>query len=103
LKAGEMTITKQLRDRIIASGETHYAIGKGASVAPQVLDRFVSGERPFLRSDTMDRVAEYFGLELAEKKPGTAPKEAAKKPGTTGKQAKKKPATKRERAKKSAE
>jgi len=98
-----MTITEQLRQAIIESGETHYRIGKETGVDTRVLDRFVSRQIEDMMGRNIDRLAEYFGLELAEKKPGTAPKEATKKPGTTGKRAKKKPRTTRNRAKKRAD
>lgn len=98
-----MTVTEQLRQVIIESGETHYRIAKESGVDTRVLDRFVSQQVEDMMGRNIDRLADYFGLELAKRKPGTAPKEAAKKPGTTGKQAKKKPRTTRKRAKKSAE
>lgn len=84
-----MAITDQLRERIASSGETHYAIGKGANVAPQVLDRFASGERPYLRSDTMDKLCEYFGLELCPKTGETKRKQTGKKTAPKRKRRKK--------------
>ena len=63
-----MTVTEQLRKVILASGETHYRIGKDAGVDTRTLDRFIAGERPFVRSDTLDKLCAYFGLELQPKK-----------------------------------
>jgi DNA-binding Xre family transcriptional regulator len=98
-----MAIAEQLREAIRGSNETFYVIAKDAGVNWSALQRFVTGERPNIRIDTVEKLCEYFGLELAKKKPGTAPKEAGKVPGTAPKQAAKKPAAKRKQAKKSAE
>ena len=62
------TVTEHLRNTIEESGLTHYRIGKMSSVPPPVLDRFISGERRCLRSDTVDRLCEALGLELKPKK-----------------------------------
>ena len=99
-------ISAQLRDAIgfaVESGQTYYEIAKKSGVDWRVVSEFHSGQRTAIRIATADALCEYFGLELAEKKPGTAPKEAGKKPGTAPKQATKKPATTRKRPKKSAE
>ncbi|MCH7685961.1 MAG: hypothetical protein IH899_04645 [Planctomycetes bacterium] len=85
-----MAITDQLKQAIADSGRTHYAIGKGADVAPHVLDRFMSGERPHLRTDTVNKLCEYFGLELCRKKGRSARKRPAKKPATSRKRSAKK-------------
>ncbi len=77
-----MAITNQLRKAIVDSGQTHYRIGKDAGFAPHILDRFVSGQRPHLRTDTVNKLCEYLGLELCRKKRSTAGKQAAKKPST---------------------
>jgi DNA-binding Xre family transcriptional regulator len=63
-----VTVSEQLRKAIVDSGETHYRIGKQTGIDTRVLDRFVSGERPTLRSDTVDKLCEYLGLELRPKK-----------------------------------
>lgn len=70
-----MTVAKRprpldvaLRAAIKADGRTHYAIGKAASVAPSVLDRFMMpADDPRHRSlslDTASRIALILGLEL---------------------------------------
>ena len=78
-----MTVTEQLRRTIISSGKTHYRIGKDTAVDIKAIDRFVSGERPTLRSDTLDKLCQYLGLELKpterETKSQTARKKGAKK------------------------
>jgi DNA-binding Xre family transcriptional regulator len=68
------TINEQLRKAIRATGETHYRIGKETGIDTRTLDRFMSGERPWLRSDTMDRLCEYLGLELRPKKRKPSPR-----------------------------
>ena len=67
-KKKKQTVTEQLRNTIEKSGLTHYRIGKMSSVPPNVLDRFINGQRKCLRSDTIDRLCEALGLELKPKK-----------------------------------
>ena len=74
-----MTVSEQLRKAVVASGQTHYRIGKETRVSTRILDRFVSGERPTLRSDTLDRLCKYLGLELQPKKQ-TEKKQPSKRP-----------------------
>ena len=47
---------------------TTYRIGKNSDVDPGTIDRFVSGERPNIRIETVDRLAEGLGLDLKPKK-----------------------------------
>lgn len=58
-----MSLETKLRTAIKASGLTHYAIGKQAAVTPDVLDRFVSGQRG-LNLTTASKVAAVLGLDL---------------------------------------
>ena len=60
-----MPVSEQLRKAIVAAGETHYRIAKETGLHAIALDRFVSGERSNIRIDTVDRLCDYFGLELA--------------------------------------
>ena len=53
----------KLRSAIKADGRTHYALGKAAAVTPDVLDRFVSGQRG-LNLSTASKVAAVLGLGL---------------------------------------
>ena len=87
-----MTVSEQLRNELVRCGETHYRIGKETGISPSALDRFASGEYQTLRGQTVDKLCEFLGLELAKKKTGTMVK-----------QAKKKTTTKRQRRKKSGE
>jgi len=50
-----------------ANGVTSYRIGKDSSVEPATIDRFVSGERPSIRIETIDRLCEALGLTLQPK------------------------------------
>lgn len=62
-----MTVTESLLAALrgrLKSGETFYAIGKAAGVDQQIISRFVSEERKQIRSETIDRLCEYLGLEL---------------------------------------
>lgn len=49
-----MSISKALKDEIIRSKQTRYAIAVGAGVDHAVLRRFLSGERDFIKSRDLD-------------------------------------------------
>ena len=83
-----MDVSAQLRQVIIDSGQTHYRIWKDSGVSSRIIDRFVEGTAD-IRVSTVDRLCEYFGLELSEKKTGTAVKQTGKKTATKRKRAKK--------------
>jgi Helix-turn-helix len=55
------TISGQLKHAIVASGLTHYAIGKAAGVSSGMILRFMAGERD-LRLETLDKIAAALGL-----------------------------------------
>ena len=59
-------VREQLKDAINASGKTIYRIGKDAGVKPDVIARFVRGERD-IRAATFERIALALGLELRTK------------------------------------
>lgn len=83
-----MAVSEQLRNAIeaaTAKGTTLYRIAKDSDVNWATLQRFVTGERPELRTGTVDRLCDYLGLELRLKK------QAAKKRGTASKQRRKNP------------
>lgn len=63
-----MSISDQLREAIERSPETYYRIAKDAGIGWATLTRFVSGERPDIRIQTVDRLCDYFGLELRPKR-----------------------------------
>jgi len=63
-----MTVSESLRRAIRARGETHYRISRESGVDTKVIDRFVSGERPNITAQTIDRLCHYLGLELRRKK-----------------------------------
>ena len=64
-KAKPKTIVDQLRQAIRGSGLTHYRIAKDAAIRPDMIDRFMSGERD-LRLETAGKVARVLNLELRE-------------------------------------
>lgn len=59
----ETPLALALKDAIKSSGATHYAIGKQAKIRPDLLDRFMRGERD-LRLATAGKVARALGLDL---------------------------------------
>jgi len=61
-------LSGDLRQAIADSGRTHYAIGKAAGVAPEVIDRFVSGERD-IRLATASKLASALRLKLKSESP----------------------------------
>lgn len=65
-KAKPVGLADVLRAAITESGLTHYRIGKDSGVAPQIIDRFVSGERD-LKLGTAEKLCEQLGLELKPK------------------------------------
>lgn len=56
-------LTKAIQAAIRGSDQTPYAIAKGAKVARSQLSRLLSGERG-LDTDTIERLADYLGLEI---------------------------------------
>jgi transcriptional regulator with XRE-family HTH domain len=47
-----------------ARGVSVYAIAKATGISQPAIGRFLSGERKQIRSDTIDKLSAYFGLEL---------------------------------------
>lgn len=60
------TVCDQLRDAIEASGWTHYRVGKQAKIKPEIVTRFVNGERD-IRAETFAKIATALELELTPK------------------------------------
>jgi hypothetical protein len=60
------TVSDQLRDAIRDSGKTFYRIGKDAGVKPEIVARFVRGERD-VRAETFAKIADALGMELRKK------------------------------------
>ena len=73
-----MVVSDQLRETIIASAETHYHIGKETGIDTRALDRFIR-DRKHIRTDTADKLCEYFNLELVKKKQKKSAKQATKR------------------------
>lgn len=59
------TITETLRTTIKTCGRSRYAIAKASGVDEAMLCRFMQGLD--LRGETINRLAEHFGLELRPK------------------------------------
>jgi hypothetical protein len=53
-------LVEALREAITADGRTHYAIGKEADIAPDILDRFMAGRD--IRLMTAAKIAAVVGL-----------------------------------------
>ena len=73
-----MTVTEKLWRIIIASGETHYRIGKATGMNIRNLDRFVARET-LPSGANIDKLCEYFSLELCKKKKRKARKQTSRK------------------------
>lgn len=57
------TVCDQLRDAIRESGKTHYRVGKDAGIKPEIVTRFVRGERD-ITGKTFAKLAAALGLTL---------------------------------------
>jgi plasmid maintenance system antidote protein VapI len=58
-----MKPSNALRQKILNSEQSRYAIAKSTGLQQATLSRFVNG-RTGISSDAVDSLAEYFGLEL---------------------------------------
>lgn len=59
--------TETIRDAVNASKESRYAISQATEIDQAALKRFAEGGDAV--GATLDKLAEYFGLELKPKKP----------------------------------
>lgn len=66
-----LRVTDQVRGAIERSGQTEYALAKGAGVDRATLGRFLRGESGG-NGETIDRVCDYLGLKLTEGRRGRA-------------------------------
>jgi len=62
-----MTISDALRQAIVQSQRTHYALAKEAGIRPQMLDYFMRGEKS-LQLGTVDKLADVLNIELKQRK-----------------------------------
>lgn len=77
----EGTLVVDVRNAILNSGMTHYAIGKAAGVAVAGIDRFMRDERD-MQLSTASKICEVLGyglVKLAPKAETPAKKKAVKK------------------------
>ena len=79
-----MTVSEQLREQIRSRQGTVYALSLETGIANPILFRFVSGERG-LSMATIDKLAEFFRLELTPKAMGKAPNKPSKPSKAKGK------------------
>jgi transcriptional regulator with XRE-family HTH domain len=56
-------LTDAIAAAVKASGQTPYAIAKGAGVNRSILSRLLSGERG-LDTETVEKLADYLGLRI---------------------------------------
>jgi transcriptional regulator with XRE-family HTH domain len=66
MKGKQKLLSEQLRAAIQASGLTAYRLAKEAGTMPDVITRFLNGDRG-LRLATVDKLARVLQLELCEK------------------------------------
>lgn len=66
-KPAATTLTGALRQAIRESGQTIYAVSKGAGISNPVTIRFMSGERD-IRLETAEKLCAYLGLKLVKDK-----------------------------------
>lgn len=67
-------LTDAIRAAVKASDQTPYAIAKGAGVARSQLSRLLSGESG-MTVDTIERLADYLGLQITMEPKGKARKD----------------------------
>ena len=60
-------VCDQLRQAIKAANWSHYRVGKQAGIKPEIVTRFVRGERD-IRAETFAKIATALGWELTQKK-----------------------------------
>ena len=77
MNGDDTRLAKRLKEAIAASGATHYAIGKQAGIRPDLLDRFMRGERD-LRLASAGKIANALGLDLV---PASTAKRSPKQQG----------------------
>jgi hypothetical protein len=76
-----VSLGHQLREAIRSDGRRPGEIASAADVAPSIISRFISGERPDLKLSTADALAGVLGLRLTGSKPRRGPKGPAPDPG----------------------
>jgi plasmid maintenance system antidote protein VapI len=68
-KEAPRSVCDQLREAIRQSGKTHYRVGKDAGIKPEIVTRFVRGERD-ITGRTFAKLAAALGLMLVPKHKG---------------------------------
>ena len=60
-------MSERLQTAIADDGRTFYRLGKDADVSPEIISRFVAGERD-IRLATASKLADVLGFELRSRK-----------------------------------
>lgn len=60
-------ISEIIRQAVIDSGQSHYAIWQATGVDQAILSRWIAGERG-VNAATLDKLADYLGLTLVKKR-----------------------------------
>ena len=63
------SMSERLKETIDNCGKTRYRIAQDTDIAESALSRFMSGERG-LSMEALDRLLDYLGLEVVERKTG---------------------------------
>jgi len=58
-------ISEIIRQSVIDSGQSHYAIWQATGVDQAILSRWIAGERG-VNAATLDKLADYLGLTVAK-------------------------------------
>ena len=73
------SVSQTLKDAIRDAGVSRYQISRGSGLSQSALSRFMSGERT-LDLTSVDKLADYLGLELRSSRPSSARKRQQEKP-----------------------
>lgn len=60
------TIVEQLRQAMVSSGQTEYAIAKGSGVSQSIVNRFARGQRG-ISLETAAKICAYLKLDLVRR------------------------------------
>ena len=66
MPSNEHTIVNQLRQALIKSGQTEYAIAKGSGVSQSIVNRFVRDQRG-ISLETASSLCSYLKLDLVHR------------------------------------
>lgn len=89
----EQMLTEDLRSAIVASGRSAYSLGIEADIRPEIITRFLLGQRD-MRLDSASKIAAVLGLKLTSEfaspeRTEPKPQKRSKSPRSPGKRTKK--------------